>query len=116
MLKDSKPQLLNGDTVELFSHRLTVGELDVLLADLAKLRARMHPTFSVDFPHGQAVEVVKYPSLSIEPEARNLDCILHLRHPGLGWLHFVLPGTELEGFAEALLAQAQGYRHKARIQ
>ena len=65
-----------------------------LIDDLADARAALVPEISKDFQQGP-VHAFPAPGWYIGPERLTDGALLCLRHPGLGWLPFVIPPREL---------------------
>jgi hypothetical protein len=81
--------------------------LDGLLRNLAEVREAMAEQHPLDFALGQKVSALHNPRWVTEPDLMNWDSLVHLRHPGYGWLHFLIPKAEAAKLAGSLQAQAQ---------
>ncbi|HKU70053.1 MAG TPA: hypothetical protein VJQ51_04375, partial [Burkholderiales bacterium] len=56
------------------------------------------------FPPRQKVVAAVNPSWRIEPDSMSQGMILHIRHSGFGWLHFLFPKEECARLGGGLLA------------
>jgi len=65
----------------------------------------MIPEVERDCALGQKCNALGDPIWRTEPELMEGNSLLHVRHPGLGWLHFLIPKTEAEKLAGFLQAQ-----------
>jgi hypothetical protein len=78
--------------------KLSVEELDDLIASAAAKRMQLKPDVSDEWPKGQ-VEAILDPKWAVT--ANPSGTFLQIRHPGHGWLNFVIaPATRalLVGF------------------
>jgi hypothetical protein len=89
----------------------TVEDLDALISALAQLRS-MHPKpVSIDPPWLNptsthvSVESVDNPRFWVHRTAMQDGAMLSLRHPGHGWLSFVIPEHELKSMTDLLQRQ-----------
>ena len=82
--------------------KLTVEELDDLVVRAAKHRASLQPAPPIDHP--KPTDVVLNPGwyTGLVGSAT----LLQIRHPGLGWLSFLIPGNERAHLLSLLLRQA----------
>lgn len=83
---------MNADgTLSLDAATLTTQEVDKLITELAKLRAKMTPPVPQQFDtsHGTILAQPDPTFLVSKDWAGNVS--LGLRHPGLGWLAFQFP-------------------------
>jgi len=81
---------------------LSTAELDELIAKAALRRATLSPPHSTDVP--KQAEVIVDPqwfTCLVDP-----GTLLQIRHPGLGWLSFVIPPNERAQLLGLLLNQA----------
>ncbi|MDR3450282.1 MAG: hypothetical protein P4M15_11155 [Alphaproteobacteria bacterium] len=81
-------------------------QVDEMIRGLGILRAAMLPEPPRQFALGQRVACVTDPSYATEPEALQGDSLVHLRHPGFGWLSFLFPRGEAAKLAGFLHNQA----------
>jgi hypothetical protein len=87
--------------------KLDVTEVDKMIEMLGMMRSSMQPEVPKDFPFGQKVSAVPDPHWRSEPDLLRGHSLLHLRHPGFGWLHYLMPPQEAKRLAEILQAQAE---------
>lgn len=80
---------------------LEAPELDALIASLAQTRAGLADTVPVNLDPNSRLPAVPDPAYQVG-QLSGTKC-LDLRHPGLGWLRFVLPAEEAQKIAQALL-------------
>lgn len=72
-------------------------ELDTLVRTLADLRALMSDPVPRTLDPGARLTVLSDPAWQVKPPAPGTGrdvAVLALRHPGLGWLGFLLPQLE----------------------
>ena len=81
-------------------------DVEMMLKALRSLRVLLEPGVHSEFPPRQRAEGVIEPNWSTEPELLTGRSILHLREPGYGWLHFVLPRADARRLAAELNAHA----------
>lgn len=86
--------------------------LDALMRGLAEIRAEMQPGVPAQWPAGQVAAGTRSPAFLCEAEALHGGCLLHLRHPGYGWLHFALPIEVARRIGTFFLRQAKTERVK----
>ncbi len=86
--------------------RLTTTEVDLLISQLHELRAKMEPTFPHECPKGLAYKGTENPSLSAEPGEVEGTSLLHIRDPGFGWLHYLIPKDAAQGLGQARINHA----------
>lgn len=71
---------------------LDAPNVDALLRNLSELRARMTTKHAPKWnPAIQKFEALYDPAWQAAPEMKGGRSVLHVRHPGFGWLHFSLP-------------------------
>lgn len=85
----------------------TAESLDGLLNSAMEVRAAMTPPHAVDFAFGETVQAIDNPRVVSEYDSKTGRSLLHLRHPGFGWLHFLLPKQGAAKLAELLRNQAE---------
>jgi hypothetical protein len=93
MWTDGKPvghMLLDGATAEKHIH------------DMARHRAMLNDSVPTELDPGARLEALIDPVWHVPPNRIPEGRILALRHPGLGWLTFVLPDKEAQAIAEWL--------------
>lgn len=86
---------------------LEAAQVDDLLHNLGLLRASMTDQHPAEFALGQKTMAVPDPRWATEPDLLNGDSLIHLRHPGFGWLHFLIPRTDAAKLAGYLQAQVE---------
>lgn len=79
---------VNGDA----SFPLAAETIDQLIAALASMRENMLPPVRQADPQpGEKVQAIVDPRFWVSPEPFVGGALIQFRHPGLGWLPFVLP-------------------------
>ncbi len=86
---------------------LSAEAIDELTKALAQVRAGLNPPAKADYALGQICDPVRDPKWLTEPDVMGADSLLHIRHPGLGWLHFLFPKPEAAKLAGFLQAQVE---------
>jgi hypothetical protein len=81
---------------------LNPGKVMELIRELSDLREALAPQVSTTIPAGQRHLVTPEPLWEISAEAREDGKVLLIRHPGLGWLGFIIPHKDCERLAEKL--------------
>jgi hypothetical protein len=81
---------------------LTTAQLDALLESISLERAKREPAVTMDQP--QKMEAAVDPKWYLSMSGPN--SILQLRHPGYGWVGYVLPTPSRAALLAALLQQA----------
>jgi hypothetical protein len=89
------------DGIEMGVQRLTAAEVDAFLQTITNLRAKMAPGVARQAPDAPC-GVVADPVWAIQTHPASSDKILALRHPGSGWLSFLLPEKAALALARAL--------------
>ena len=85
----------------------TADSLEGLLKSAMEVRAALSPPHAADFAFGQTVQAVDNPRVVSELDTRTGRSVLHIRHPGYGWLHFLLPKANAAKLAELLRNQVE---------
>jgi hypothetical protein len=81
---------------------LSATELDQLIAKAALRRAALEPAHSIAAPkQAEAIVNPQWFTCLVDP-----GTLLQIRHPGLGWLSFVIPPNERAQLLGILLNQA----------
>jgi hypothetical protein len=81
---------------------LSAPELDELIVKAAARRVSLNPPHSTDAPkQAEAIVNPQWFTCLVEP-----GTLLQIRHPGLGWLSFVIPPNERAQLLGILLNQA----------
>lgn len=89
---------------------LDTAGIEALLRGFAEVRAKMKPPVPAGWEGGQMAAGVRSPGFVCEEEALQGGSLLHLRHPGLGWLHFAFPAEAARRLGAYLLRQARHAR------
>ena len=84
--------------------KLTAADIDQLIARLVQFRAMMTPEIERTPPDPVTTRPLIDPMWALRIPAADRDKLLMLRHPGLGWLMFLLPPREAAKLAHALLS------------
>ena len=92
MTKDNDIELTN----------MTAQELDKLIIDASQLRANMEPPVPIE--HLKAAEAIVGPAWYTE--AMEIGALFQIRHPGLGWIAFIIPHAERAHLLSVLLHQS----------
>src|SRR5438105_3376884 len=79
---------------------LSADETERLIGELAKLRRNMKPEVSRQIPDGQRDGMPEDPIWMVQKFVEQK--VLGLRHPGIGWLLFLLPDAEAKKLGHAL--------------
>jgi hypothetical protein len=82
--------------------------IDQDIAALGAMRAELLPPVPETWPGGLVRGVRRDPAWSIEGDALAGDVLVHLRHEGFNWLHFIYTRDQARRFAQAILAQLEG--------
>lgn len=85
------------------SVRMNANQLSKLLETLGRVRLNMVPEIDSAPPDlNQKLESVAFPPWQVSLETMTDGALLHLRHPGFGWLGFVFNGTDLVDLRDIL--------------
>ena len=82
-------------------------EVEHLIRMLAEYRRHMFPEVQRTLPKGQAPQGEGDPIWAVPSHPKAPDKVLMIRHFGIGWLSFFLPGASAQKLADALLGQTQ---------
>ncbi|RQV01080.1 hypothetical protein [Burkholderia cenocepacia] len=93
----------NGDPAQ----PLQAETIEKLIATLSSMREAMHPPVPMDPPIGAQVQAQLDPRFWTELNHMVSASMLMLRHPGFGWLAFVLPPTSAEQLTGYLQHQVE---------
>ncbi len=85
---------------------LTSAMADALIHALGDLRAGLDPAVATSHTTSGPYLVQPDPVWYIEGDALLGLPLMHLRHPGLGWIRFLIPRHEAKRMAEVLTAIA----------
>ena len=77
-------------------------DFDNLIAGLARMRVEMTPPVAPTLDPGSRVEPLKNPAWRIPDPCPEDGRVLVLRHPGHGWLGFLIPWDQAAEMAEWL--------------
>jgi hypothetical protein len=90
-------------------YRMTTKVVDETIERYGSVRAGMLPPVPVNLEghEGQAIFARRNPSWVIGYAALDGDPIIHIRHEGFGWLHFVLDRADAQKMGEALIDLAK---------
>ena len=105
--EDGKTASLVAPTDPPIVMSFTADSLEGLLKSAMEVRAALNPPHAVDFAFGQTVQAVENPRVVSELDTRTGRSLLHIRHPGYGWLHFLLPKANAAKLAELLRNQVE---------
>jgi hypothetical protein len=90
--------------------RLELPELEDFIQNVAKVRALLEEAVPVSVDPGSRVHVVLSPLWTVSANSgieRSPGILVSLRHPGFGWLSFVLARPDARRFGEAIAAFSQ---------
>lgn len=85
-------------------------ELESLIRIIANQRAGLLDPVSPELDPGSRLEVIPDPAWATrrpKDPGRERDVVLALRHPGLGWVSFLLPPHEAAALGQSLTALSQ---------
>lgn len=85
-----------------FSMNLDASAVEGLVKNLASSRSLMQPAIPSTFAKGQTSEATPDPAWVAEQEAKSGKCLLHVRDPRFGWLHFLLTSKDTMQLADRL--------------
>lgn len=94
-------------TVDGHSFKLNTLQLDTLIQQLSNAREELRPPVVNDAPLGVPVKSIVDPRYYTEPHAETGGTILMLRHPGFGWVTFLLPPEERDRLSGYFTKQAE---------
>lgn len=80
--------------------------VDDLLKTVGFWRTNMLPPIPENWALGERCRAFRDPKFEIQETPLSGDPLLHLRHEGFGWLHFVFTKDEARRLAAKLIAQA----------
>lgn len=81
-------------TIENENLTVNAAQIDEIIAGLAGLRARMAPVVAMDPAFNGHVNVTLDPRYWVSHDALHNATLLRLRHPGHGWLAYLVPTNE----------------------
>lgn len=88
--------------------------LDTFIAGLLAARERLTPAVPDRWALGQKCMALVDPHFGIELDMQTGGSLVHLRHPGLGWLHFVFPSGEAGMLVRIMSEHIAAARHGAQ--
>jgi hypothetical protein len=95
---------LNKNETGLAHMTFDAAELENLIHNLATVRAQMLETVPPDLDVGSRLSVVEHPAWKVPAKGtvQTGKAVLALRHPGMGWLGFLLEADRLSKISAAL--------------
>lgn len=93
---------LKKDGATLGGMGLTAADMDDLIARLARARAAMTDIVPPLLEPGARLQATPAPAWHTKHQNDLQGILLALRHPGLGWLSFLLPPDSATGLAQAI--------------
>jgi hypothetical protein len=82
--------------------RLDAPSVDQLIQDLGKHRATLRDEVPRQLDPGSRLQGIYDPAWRVPSDSHPAGRIIAFRHPGLGWLSFVLPENEAAAIADWL--------------
>ena len=102
---DRKTVTLTFATQPQIALKLSVADIELMLAKLGAFRAQMQPPHEPRYAPGQKCECVPNPPWLAEPDALLGNTLLHVLDPRFGWQHYMLPREEARKLARVLQNQ-----------
>jgi hypothetical protein len=96
---------------------LELPEFTDLMRGLARYRMQFAEQVPGSIDPGAKVEAIANPAWEVRSEVPGLPdrtALLHLRHPGYGWLSFAVPADEAREMGRALIRSAQASATRPR--
>jgi hypothetical protein len=90
-----------GQTRALFTS-LDPSKVEEMIQDLSDLRVALAPQVRDTIPNGKFLDAIPGPLWKISGEDREDGKVLVIRHPGIGWLGFIIPHLDCKLLAEKL--------------
>lgn len=81
-------------------------QLDILIQGLTAARGELLPQVPNDPPLGERVQAVVDPRYWTNRDPETGMSLVMFRHPGLGWVSFILPAQERDRLTQYLTDQA----------
>lgn len=94
--------------------RLNAQGISTIILELAKVRQDMLPPVPDALHEGDRIPVLHSPQWACATEMMHGSSRVYVRHPGMGWLAFLLQASEAEKLGETLLVQAQQEQARPR--
>jgi hypothetical protein len=98
---ESNQAIAAGRTWARFSS-LNSSKVEEMIQDLSDLRAALAPQVPDTIPNGTYLAATPGPLWKISEEVREEGKVLVIRHPGIGWLGFIIPHLDCKLLAEKL--------------
>ena len=86
----------------------TTSQIDSLLRDLASVRAKMANEHPLQLRELHGMPGIVNPACRVAVDENTGETVISLRHPGLGWLHFVFSNDRAAELGRVIQAQAMG--------
>ena len=90
-----------------FSLPMKANEIEELVNALATLRRQMYPPVEDDLPTSKVYRGVADPKIICEKDELREAPLIHVRHPGIGWLHFGFSAKRAREVGAYLLAASE---------
>ena len=94
---------------------LDAATFETIIHELAGARAQMAEPVTPDLEQGMRLEAIADPRWRTEAYHPAGGSMLALRHPGHGWMSFLLPPKEARALGSALMAQADELEAKGDL-
>lgn len=94
--------------------RLNARGVAAVILELAKVRQDMLPSVADALHEGDRIPVLHSPQWACATELMHGSSRVYVRHPGLGWLAFLLQASEAEKLGETLVSQAHEEQARPR--
>jgi hypothetical protein len=88
------------------TYSVSLDDLERMIAVYGTARAELLPAVIAQWAPGQMVTAHRDPSWSIERDQLAGDPLLHIRHEGFGWLHFIMNRDDARRIGQSLIAFA----------
>jgi hypothetical protein len=83
---------------------LNPAKVEEMIQELSDLREALAPQVSTTIAAGQRMFVTPEPIWKVSDEVREDGKVLLIRHPGIGWLGFIIPHDDCKRLAKKLTA------------
>jgi hypothetical protein len=98
---ESNQAIADGQTSARFTS-LNPAQLEAMIQELSDLREALAPQVPASIAGGQRMFVTPEPIWDVSGEIRDDGKVLLLRHPGIGWLGFIIPHDDCRRLAKKL--------------